>query len=363
MRAAVLNAPNGVLDFEDIAMDTLLPREVRVRTVAVGLCHSDLHYLDGVFDTELPEILGHEVAGVVEEVGSEVTSMAPGDHVVACASIFCGSCRYCTDGHQTLCVNHQRLRHRPQPKLTNRTGAAVGTFGGIGGFAEQVIAHENGLVPVGQDIPLELACLLGCSVVTGVGSVVRAAKVRPGSSVAVLGCGGVGVAVIQGARLAGAASIIAIDLSDRALAQARRFGATETINSGEHDPVTTVQELTRGGADYTFEAVGRRATCEQAVAMLAPGGTATVLGMVSDGDLRIPASELYFREKKIQGSLFGSNQFKTDIPGFVELHRQGRLSLEDMVTERIPFEAINEGFEIMRRGAATRVVAMVGASA
>ncbi len=358
MRAAVLNSAPGKLDFEDLRIDEPGPREVLIRTAAVGLCHSDLHYIDGVFSTDLPEVPGHEVAGVVEAVGSEVGSVRPGDHVVTCATIFCGYCRYCTDGRLNLCVNHSALRVRPRPKLLNAAGVSVGTFGGLGGFAEQMIVHENGIVRIDDAMPFDRAALLGCSVLTGVGAVFRGAKVEAGSTVAVIGCGGVGIAAIQGARLAGASQIIAIDRSAHALEQARRFGATYTVDATDNDAVDAVRDLTGDGVQYSFEAIGVRVTAEQAVAMLAPGGTATILGMVPDDQpLRIPSSELFYKEKTVRGSLFGSNQFMVDIPRFVDFYLQGRLMLDEMISARIPFEDINDGFAMMRAGGVTRVVA------
>ncbi|MFC9767208.1 Zn-dependent alcohol dehydrogenase [Rhodococcus jostii] len=357
MRAAVLNSAPGKLELEDLTMDDPGPREVVIRTAAVGLCHSDLHYIDATWSTDLPEVLGHEVAGVVAAVGSEVSSVRPGDHVVTCATIFCGYCRYCTNGQLSLCLNHQALRTRPRPKLTNAAGRPVGTMGGLGGFADSMLVHENGVVKIDEAMPFDRACLLGCSIVTGVGAVFRGAQVQPGSTVAVIGCGGVGIAAIQGARLAGASQIIAIDVNEHALEQAKFFGATSTVNGREVDSVEAVRELTGGGVDYSFEAIGVRVTAEQAVTMLAPGGVATILGMVPDEQpLRIPSSEFFMKEKRIQGSLFGSNQFMVDIPRFVDYYLQGRLRLDEMVSGRIRLDEINDGFDAMRQGGITRVV-------
>ncbi|MEU6998796.1 Zn-dependent alcohol dehydrogenase [Nonomuraea sp. NPDC046570] len=361
MRAAVLNTAPGQLEFEELDMDAPGPREVLVRTAAVGLCQSDLHYIDAHWSTALPEVLGHEAAGVVEAVGSEVTATAPGDHVVTCMTAFCGRCRYCVDGRLTLCVNHSRLRTRPRPALLNRHGAAVGRMGGIGGFAEQMLVHENSVVPIDRDLPLDRASLLGCAMITGVGAVWRSARVEPGASVAVIGCGGVGLSVVQGARLAGAARIIAVDVDEHSLAQARLLGATATVNATAEDAVDAVRRLSSGGVDYAFEAIGRPATVEQAFAMLAPGGVATVLGMVPDDQpLRITASELFFHEKKLQGSLLGSNQFPTDIPRLAELYVQGRLELDGMISRRVGFDDIDAGLAALRAGGVNRVVVEFG---
>ncbi len=197
MKAAILNAAPGRLEFEELDIDVAGPREVRIRTAAVGLCHTDLHYVDALWRTELPEVLGHEASGIVESVGSDVTAVAPGDHVVTCMTAFCGRCRYCIAGRLTLCSNHSRLRSRPQPALTTKAGRAVGRMGGIGGFAEQMLVHENSVVRVDDSVPLDRASLLGCATITGVGAVWHSARIEPGSSVAVIGCGGVGLSVIQ----------------------------------------------------------------------------------------------------------------------------------------------------------------------
>ncbi|MYS85789.1 Zn-dependent alcohol dehydrogenase [Embleya scabrispora] len=357
MRAAVLNAAPGRLDVEDLELDTPGPREVVVRTAAVGLCHSDLQYIDAHWSTALPEVLGHEASGVVEAVGTEVTAAAPGDHVVTCMTAFCGRCRYCVEGRLTLCVDHARLRTRPRPALLNHRGVAVGRMGGIGAFAETMLVHENSVVPIGRDIPLDRAALLGCAVITGVGAVWHSARVRPGATVAVIGCGGVGLAVVQGARLAGAGRIIAVDIDEHSLEQARRLGATAGVNARTEDVVDVVRRLSSGGVDYAFEAIGRGATVEQAFAVLAPGGVATVLGMVPDDQpLRITASELFFREKRLQGSLLGSHHFPADIPRLTELYAQGRLELDGMISRRIGFDDLESGLASLREGGVNRVV-------
>ncbi|WP_406293120.1 Zn-dependent alcohol dehydrogenase [Embleya sp. NBC_00888] len=361
MRAAVLNAAPGRLEFEDLDLDAPGPREVLVRTAAVGLCHSDLQYLDAHWPTTLPEVLGHEASGVVEAVGAQVTATVPGDHVVACLTAFCGRCRYCLDGRLTLCVDHSRLRTRPRPALLNRHGAEVGRMGGIGAFAERMLVHENSVVPIDRAVPLDRACLLGCAVITGVGAVWHSARVRPGSTVAVLGCGGVGLAAVQGARLAGATAIIAVDIDEHSLAQARLLGATASVDATAEDAVEAVRRLSSGGVDHAFEAIGRRATVEQAFAMLARGGVATVLGMVPDDQpLRITASELFLHEKRLQGSLLGSNRFPADIPRLAELYRQGRLELDAMISQRIGFDDLESGLASLRAGGVNRVIVEFG---
>ncbi len=357
-RAAVLNAAPGSLEFEELTIDVPTGDEVLVRVLHAGLCHSDLHEIDGTFESTPPIVLGHEGAGVVEAVGANVRGISVGDHVVSCLSAFCGHCRYCTNGQQTLCENRGALSHdRARPRLTNAAGMSVRPTAGIGAFAEHMLVHQNAVVSIPKDMPLAQASILGCAITTGLGAVFRTARIEPGSTVAVIGTGGVGMAAIQGARLAGASTIIAVDVVDEKLDKARGFGASHTVNGRSVDAVAAVQEITRGGVDYSFEAVGNARTVEQAFAMLGPGGTATVVGMVPvSTPIAISGPDLFLQEKKLQGSFMGSNQFKVDIPRYVELYLQGRLMLDEMVSDRLPFAQINEGFARLSSGHVTRVV-------
>jgi S-(hydroxymethyl)glutathione dehydrogenase / alcohol dehydrogenase len=362
VRAAVLNAA-GTLDFETLHIDEPHPDEVRVRPVAVGLCHSDLHYVDGTHTTDLPEVLGHEAAGIVESAGSNVTEVRPGDHVVSSLTMFCGTCRYCVQGRMSLCQNRSRLRTRPRPALINEQGTAVGTMGGIGAFAEMFLIHRNGVVPVPQDLPLDVASLFGCAVLTGIGAVTRRARIPAGASVAVVGCGGIGLAVIQGAKLAGASRIIAIDQVEDKLAAAVRFGATDTVIS-DQDTTAEVKQMLPGGVDYSFEAIGRQATAELAVELLAPGGVATILGMVPDATpVRIPASALYFEEKTVTGAFIGSSRFTVDIPELTGLYQRGRLMLDEMITHRFPLRELNTAMKTLASGQPLRIVIDMSAPA
>ena len=355
VRAAVLRSP-GVLTAETVLVDEPGPREVRLRTVNVGLCHSDLHYLDGTHRTVLPEVLGHEAAGVVEQVGEQVTSVQVGDHVVTSLTMFCGRCRYCVSGRMSLCADRARLRERADPALVTPDGAVVGVMGGIGAFAEMAVVHENGLTRVPDTLPMPIASLFGCAVLTGVGAVTHAARVPVGSSVAVVGCGGIGLSVIQGALLAGAAHIVAIDRSAAKLETARALGATEVLLSGE-DTLDALEGLLPGRVDFSFEAVGRAETAELAFALLAPGGTCTVLGMVPDETpIRVPGSSLYFEERRLQGAFIGSSRFTSDVPELITLYAQGRLRLDAMITHTFGLDRVNEGFEVLASGEALRVV-------
>jgi S-(hydroxymethyl)glutathione dehydrogenase / alcohol dehydrogenase len=355
VRAAVLNTP-GHLDLETLWVDAPGLHEIRIRPVSVGLCHSDLHYIDGTHRTHLPEVLGHEAAGVVEQVGDQVTAVKVGDHVVTSLTMFCGRCRYCVTGRMSLCSERAALRHRPRPSLVDSQGDAVGVMGGIGAFAELAVMHENAAIAVPPTLPMPVASLFGCAVLTGVGAVTRAARVPVGATVAVVGCGGIGLAAVQGAVLSGASRILAVDLSSTKLDAARSFGATDVLISDERT-VDRSREVLPEGVDFTFEAVGRAETAELAFALLAPGGTCTVLGMVPDETpIHVPPSELYFEEKKLQGAFIGSSRFTTDIPELVRLYEQGRLHLEEMITRRYPLDAINDGFAALTSTDALRIV-------
>jgi S-(hydroxymethyl)glutathione dehydrogenase / alcohol dehydrogenase len=361
IRAAVLNAAPGQLDLETLTLDGPNANEVTVRIAHAGLCHSDLHEIDGVWDTILPIVLGHEAAGIVEAVGSDVVDIRVGDHVVCCVSVACGRCRYCTNGQLTLCPYRSDVQARSGPRLVNAAGSAVRPTAGLGAFAEAMVVHQNALVVLPREMPLDKASILGCAIVTGLGAVFRSARVRPGSSVAVIGCGGIGLAAIQGARLAGAARIIAIDVVGSKLAMASTLGATDQVNASSSDAVEAVRDLTGGGVEYSFEAIGRSLTVEQAFAMLAPGGRATVIGLVPDtSPLTIKASDLFINEKVLTGSFMGSNQFRVDIPSYVEMYLQGRLLLDEMVSDHVSLDNINQGFNLLRSGSAMRVVADIG---
>src|SRR3954452_24578091 len=355
VRAAVLN-DSGHLDLETVWVDSPGPREVRIRPLFVGLCHSDLHYIDGTHSTDLPEVLGHEAAGVVEEVGGQVTAVRVGDHVVTSLTMFCGRCRNCVMGRPSLCSNRAALRERPRPSLVNSEGNPVGVMGGIGAFAELAVMHENAVTTVPPSLPMPVASLFGCAVLTGVGAVTRAARVPVGATVAVIGCGGIGLAAVQGAVLAGASRIVAVDRSSTKLDAARLFGATDTVLSDERVH-QRVEELLPDGLDFTFEAVGRAETAELAFALLSPGGTCTVLGMVPDATpIRVLPSALYFHEKRLQGAFIGSSRFTADISELAALFDQGRLPVVKMITHTFNLDDINAAFTTLASGEALRVV-------
>lgn len=360
MRAAVLNSVPGRLDIEEIEIGEPGPREVLVRTVAAGICHSDLHFMEGKYPFPCPAVLGHESAGVVEAVGSMVHYVAPGDHVITCLSAFCGHCSQCTDGHLSLCENKgtELVRQPGEPPRLSRNGETVNQYLHLSSFAEKMLIHEQALVKIDTDMPLDKAALIGCGVTTGLGAVFRTARVAPGESVAVIGCGGIGLSAIQGARIAGANKIIAVDMSESKLELAQQLGATHLVDASAVDPVAAVKEITGGGVHHSFEAVGLKQTAEQSYQMLRNGGQATIIGMIPVGTkIEIHGPDL-LSEKTLTGSNMGSNQFRTDMPRYIEMYLDGRLHLDEMVSKTIGLDEINEGFEDMKAGNVARSVIM-----
>jgi S-(hydroxymethyl)glutathione dehydrogenase / alcohol dehydrogenase len=357
MKAAVLHEVNKPLVIEDVSLPNPGPREVLIRTAVAGLCHSDLHFIEGLYPHPLPAVLGHESAGVVEKVGSDVNYVKPGDHVVTCLSVFCGTCDNCTTGRPVLCTD---TTVKMIPGASNRLSwgrpEKLNQFLNLSSFAEQMLVHENAIVKIRNDMPLELAALIGCGVITGYGAVVNTAKVTAGETVAVIGCGGVGMAAINGAEIAGAGRIIAIDTNPAKLQLATKLGATDIIDPRNGDVVQQVRELTKGGVHHSFEVLGRKETAEQAFAMLAPGGTATIVGMIPFGQKIELHGFDFLRERRIQGSSMGSNHFRVDMPRLIEFYMRGRLHLEDWISAKLKLSEINEGFANMKAGKTLRSV-------
>ena len=359
MKAAIFNGPHQPLTIDEIQIDEPREHEVLVRTVATGVCHSDLHFVEGLWPHPAPAVLGHEAAGIVERVGSQVTYLKAGDHVISCPSVFCGRCKECISGHPYRCNNRPAIRRAKgdKPRLS-KNGAMIRQFSDLSTYAEKMLLHENALVKIREDMPLDRAALIGCGVTTGVGAALNTARIEPGSSVAVFGAGGIGLSVIQGARIAGAAMIIAVDMFEHKLATARRFGATHSVDASAGDPVEAIQKLTDGGVDYSFEAIGLKRAAEQCFEALAPGGTATVIGMIPVGQkVEIDGPKL-LTERRIQGSLMGSNRFRIDMPRYIDFYMQGRLNLDDMISRRGRLEDVNEAFRAMKAGEVSRTVLM-----
>ena len=356
MKAAVLHAPRQPMTIEEVAIGKPGRREVLVRTAAAGLCHSDLHFIEGSYPTPVPVVLGHESAGVVEAVGEDVTYLKPGDHVISCLSVFCGHCEFCLGGRMSLCAEPSVKMPPGVARRLTWKGSHLNQFLNLSSFAEQMVVHEHALVKVREDMPLDLAALIGCGVVTGYGAVVHTAKVEPGSSVAVFGAGGIGLSTINAAAIAGAGRIIAVDTQPAKLELARRFGATDVVDATAGDPVAQIQELARGGVQYSFEAIGLKQTAEQSFACLRAGGVATLIGMIPLGTKIELHGFDFLRERRIQGSMMGSNRFRTDMPRLIEFYRQGRLHLDEMVSARIRLQDINEGFAALKQGGTARNV-------
>jgi S-(hydroxymethyl)glutathione dehydrogenase / alcohol dehydrogenase len=358
MKAAVLREVNKPLSIEEISHGKPGPREVLVRTVAAGVCHSDLHFQNGAYPYPLPAVLGHESAGIVEAVGADVTYVKPGDHVITCLSAFCGHCEDCLTGHMSLCQEPELQRGADQPPRLSAGGNPLFQFLNLSSFAERMLVHEHTLAKIRPDMPLDRAALIGCGVTTGVGAVIHTAKVPPGATVAVIGCGGVGLSCINGAAIAGAGRIIAIDAVNSKLDLARKFGATDVINAKEKDAVGEVMAMTSGGVHYSFEAIGLKVTTEQAFKMLRRGGTATIIGMIPVGTMIEIHGPEFLMERKIQGSNMGSNRFRVDMPRFVDFYLSGKLHLDDMISGRIKLNDVNDAMSALYKGEVARSVIM-----
>jgi len=357
MKAAVLFAAPGELEVVDVDIDEPRGREVLVRTAAAGLCHSDLHVMRGAITRAVPSVLGHESAGIVEAVGPDVTTVAVGDRVVCCLSVFCGTCRRCLAGDTWLCDDKAATGRRPgEPARLLAGGEPIHAFSHIGGLAELLLVHENATVRVPRELPLDRAALLGCGVLTGLGAVLNAARVRPGDTTVVVGCGGIGLNAVQGCALAGASRVVAVDRVPSKLALARTLGATDVVDASAGDPVEAVRDLTGGGADHAFEAVGLLATIDQALKMTGRGGQTTLIGMVEAHELtEIATMPMVVEERVIAASWYGTFVPQRDWPRIVGWLESGDLMLDQMI-ERIRLEDINLAFDRIRTSEAARQV-------
>jgi S-(hydroxymethyl)glutathione dehydrogenase/alcohol dehydrogenase len=357
VKAAVLIEAGKPLQIEQVNIANPGPHEVLIRTAACGLCHSDLHFIEGAYPHPLPAIPGHEAAGIVEAVGSEVRTVKVGDAVVTCLSAFCGHCEYCVTGRMSLCLGGDTRRKPGEaPRLTRPDGSVVNQMLNLSAYAEMMLVHEHACVAIHPDMPLPQASVIGCAVTTGAGTIFNACKVTPGETVAVIGCGGVGLATINAAKIAGAGRIIAADPLPEKRALAMQLGATDVVDALADDAAAQIQELTKGGVDHAIEAVGRPASGTLAVKSLKRGGTATILGMMPlQHSVGLSAMDL-LSGKKLQGAIMGGNRFPVDIPRLVDFYMRGLLDLDTIISETIPLERINEGFDQMKRGDAARSV-------
>lgn len=357
MKAAVLIQPGQPLEIETLSIAKPGPHEVLIRTAACGLCHSDLHFIEGSYPHPLPAIPGHEAAGIVEAVGSEVRTVKVGDAVVTCLSAYCGQCEFCVTGRMALCLGGDTRRAAGDaPRITRADGSVVNQMLNLSAFAEQMLVHEHACVTINPDMPLDRAAILGCAVTTGAGAVFNACKVTPGETVAVVGCGGVGLAVVNAAKIAGAGRIIAADPMPEKRALAIKLGATDVVDASSASAAADIIEMTKGGVDHAIEAVGRPASASLAVGSIRRGGTATILGMMPLAEkVGLSAMDL-LSGKKLQGAIMGMNRFPVDLPRLVDFYIRGLLDLDSIIAERIPLSQINDGFEKMKGGASARSV-------
>lgn len=357
MKAAVLVQPGQPLEIEELSISKPGPHEVLIRTAACGLCHSDLHFIDGAYPHPLPAVPGHEAAGIVEAVGSEVRTVKPGDAVVTCLSAFCGHCEFCVTGRMSLCLGGDTRRGPGEaPRLTRADGSVVNQMLNLSAFAEQMLVHEHACVKINPDMPLDRAAVIGCAVTTGAGAIFNACKLTPGETVTVVGCGGVGLATINAAKIAGAGRIIAADPIPEKRELAKKLGATDVIDATAEGAAAQIIDMTNGGVDHAIEAVGRPASANLAVSVLRRGGTATILGMMPLAEkVGLSAMDL-LSGKKLQGAIMGGNRFPVDIPRLVDFYIRGMLDLDTIISERIPLSGINDGFEKMKKGDSARSV-------
>lgn len=352
MKAAIVRQVGAPVEIVDVDVSDPGPGEVRVQMHATGVCHSDLSFQNGTLPGVLPAILGHEGAGVVTKAGAGVTSVKPGDHVILNWVPSCGSCYFCVRGEYQLCM---QPRGAAEPRLF-LDGQPIPGVAGMGTFAEEMVVSENAVVAIPDDVPMDIAALIGCGVMTGAGAALNTARVLPGSTVVVIGCGGVGVNVIQGARVCGAATIVAVDRFPQKLEMAKRFGATHGVAPEGLGELS--HQLTGGiGFDYAFEVIGLSSTIRQAWDATRRGGTTVVVGAGRFDDVvGISAFELFFSEKTLVGSVYGSANVRRDFPRLIALWKSGQLDLQGLVSKHIALGAVQDAFQAMERGEVIRQV-------
>jgi S-(hydroxymethyl)glutathione dehydrogenase/alcohol dehydrogenase len=357
MKALVLNAVGHGFDFEDVKIASPIGREVLVDVQASGLCHTDLLFATHDI-VPTPSVLGHEVAGIAAAIGPDVTQLRVGDQVVASLAQSCGGCARCLSGRSFQCQHPESTLRRPSdaPRLS-RNGVGLFQGFGLGGFAERALIHENQLAIVPKEIPFAQAALLGCGVVTGAGSVLNTANVSAGDSVVIFGAGGVGLNAVSGARIAGASRIVVIDIQQKRLDAARRFGATDIIDSTKSKSVEAVRDLLPGGADHVFDFVGLKSVAEEGLAMLGVGGGLYLVGVARpEVDISVNIFDAIGGQKRIVGVNFGSTNAKRDIPMYAKLYLQGRMNLDDLISRRISLREVNDGYAALKDGSLNRVV-------
>lgn len=357
--AAVMYGFNEPLKIESIELKEPRHHEVVVQLTASGVCHSDLSAMQGKIPFPPPVVLGHEGAGVVEEVGPGVTTLKPGDHVVLSWVVGCGSCPYCVAGREHLCDAGLKATMAQEEAVFHKNGTDISRFIGVASFSERTIVRESAAIKIRDDMPLDKACLVGCGVMTGVGAAVNTVRIEPGQTVAVFGCGGVGLNVIQGASLQSPSKIIAVDLVDSKLDLARRFGATDTVNPGKDgNVVEALKSLTGGlGVDYAFEVIGAPPVVTDAFKSAKRGGAVVVVGVPAFGqDVSLPGFSIPMEEKRVLGSLYGSGRYHRDMPRLIDLYMQKRLKIDELISRTIRLDEVNAAFEAIEKGEVARSV-------
>ena len=356
MKAAVMRAPKAPLVIEDVELDRLGPREVRVRSVASGICHTDVTVVNGGMPMPVPAILGHEPGGVVEEVGREVSGLRPGDHVIGCPVVGCGECLTCLRGRHNLCQVGLALRAPEAGARLEAGDEAVTQFVGLSSFAEELLVHERSLVKVADDLPLERVALVSCGVTTGLGAALNTGGIGAGETAVVIGLGGVGLSALQGCRIAGASQIVAVDTQEWKLDLAKELGATHVVRGGD-DAVGEVVEASAGGVDYCFECVGHPDLVTQGLRMVRPGGTVVMVGVSPVGDeFHFPVFEMVVTEKRLVGSYVGGQDYRVQVPRYLDFYRAGLLKLDELVTHTFPLADINQAFEQIHTGGVGKCV-------
>lgn len=362
IKAAVVHELNQ-LSVETVQLDPPETGEVLVRIQAAGVCHSDLHTMRGELRAKPPIVLGHEGAGIVEKVGTGVTHVEPGDRVMINWLPACNICPTCLAGHPSLCVHFPNttfqglLPPNGETRLRSEDGQTLKHFLSAAAMAEYTVVPAAGVIPIPDDVPFDVAAIIGCAVMTGVGAVINTAMAQAGRSAAVIGCGGVGLCILLGCQLAGCHPIVAVDVKESKLEFARSLGATYTVNASKEDPVAAIRKLTNGGADYAFDSVGAPATIAQALQSAAVYGAATVTGMHDIlKPVPIPADALIFQNKRLLGSFVGSSNPQIDLPKLVELYSGGRLDLDTLISQHYPLDKVSQAFDDMEMGMVARGV-------
>jgi len=359
IKAAVMYGFNEPLKVETVTLKAPRADEVVVKLAASGVCHSDLSVMQGKLPFPPPVVLGHEGAGIIEEVGKDVTGLKPGDHVVLSWVQNCGRCHYCVAGQHHLCDTGVRSFMEGQEGVFEKDGMEITRMAGVASFAERTVVRATAAIKISEDVPLDKACLVGCGVMTGVGAAMNTAHIRPGQTVAVFGCGGVGLNVIQGAVLCGAARVIAVDLMPKKLEWAKVFGATDVINGNDvGDVPEAIKALTDGlGVDYAFEVIGVPAVITQAFLSVKRGGKAVVVGVPGfDQMVTLPAAMLALEERSVIGSLYGSANMRRDMPKLLDLYMHKQLKIDELISRRIKLDEVNKAFDAMEKGEVARSV-------